>query len=258
MSFGGKQSLVLIFSQTFPIYPYGSARNDSKLKKTVVENKSVGIKRDVDEIFLKQFFQKFYNKKADVFVKQNLSFEETTEEIRKGIQSDKEYDSYFIIFLTFVDDQNRLQFNEPTFEQGLQRIDVFVNLVMDFEKEINGKRVIFLIQADDLSLLETKTYKAVGYESDERSSIQSSKLGFILIMSTIPQKIAEEENESFLVRAFVEVMKNNLAKSEKEQNEMSILAQDIENQVMLMVVECKNPRACDMPRLFVCDFSNQQ
>jgi hypothetical protein len=249
----GNRALVLIYSQTFPIYPYGSARDPSKTKTTIVENPSIGQKCDIDAVYLKGFFRKIFHGGADIGVKKEPSFAETCEDITKRIQSGKKYDYYFIIFLTFVDDKERLQFNEPNFEQGLQKVDVFVSLVMDLQREIDGKPVIFLIQADDLTLLDEQTKQKASVFTGDRDRIletEPTNQGFLLIRSTIPQKITEKE--SLLVRAFVEAMENNMTKSGREQKDMASLMDNIKHQVIMMVRnETRSSRTSDMPEPIV-------
>nr|APY24035.1 caspase 3 [Corbicula fluminea] len=235
--------LVQVYSQYFPIYPPRSASDYDKRKEMKVVNEQIGIGYDIDSLYLKEFFTNKYkhrlNKdgksRVDFFMNENLSFADLLKNITKRV-NDVDYDCYVFIFLTFVDNNGRFQFNDPTFELGLQPFDKIVDKVKESNKT-HGKPKVFVLQSDDLELLHEICYlKAAPMEEEIVKQKIPTDADRLVIQSTIPQKLAGGE-VSFLIRAFVEAIQDN-----PEELDMLNLTTEINQKVKCMTEPMKEER----------------
>jgi hypothetical protein len=211
--------VVMVFSQTAPIYPPGSYRDENQQKRTEVENKDIGTKVDVDVICLKNFFKSLFGKRVTIINKSSQSFEETVNLIKEKLQqaTEDEYDCFWFVFLTYVDDKGRLQFygNE---KDDLQPLEKIIDTVKDIPVT-RGKPKIFLVQSDDMTLDKpitlTKGTEPVPARVQVKIPTDADRL---VIQSTIPQKLARKE--SFLIQAFVKALKENNARPTEHRDDL--------------------------------------
>ncbi|XP_045192524.2 uncharacterized protein LOC123548934 [Mercenaria mercenaria] len=254
-----KRILVTIFSQ--PSVPLNT---NWTVKKTMVEDNNRG-ESDVDIAYLEDVFKTIhYPENAEVRVKTRFGKEQIKKYI-SDLGNPEQYDSFFFVFLTFlscetkkisssVNQQQEYQDERIHFKDGpcpLQEIYDEVKKV----KAMWMKPKIFLIQADDISLLYPEQF-AKGEELVKRVKIPQDA-DRLIIMSDIPQKVAnpleDDRNQSFLIRAFGETLiENSQAKPEERQDVLS-LTTTINGKVDAMIEELKKQdktnqtnRAADM------------
>ncbi|XP_060551182.1 uncharacterized protein LOC132712767 isoform X2 [Ruditapes philippinarum] len=252
--------LVWIYSQTSPLGLHDLSEEEKKGSKTLMTEEATGCKRDIDLKQIRNFFEneKEGNFDAQIEVKQQIrtSFEEFKSELKK---IDKEnplaYQCFVFVFLTYSKPQHEeyneelLHFDHRFMAEGL----VPQAKIIDEVKNLNvtkGKPKIFLIQADDLSLLKDKmTHKAKpDYETPKVIKIPTDA-DQLIIKSTIPQRIANKhaakETPSFLIQAFLKAMK-----TKKEREDLLTLTTTINRHVADLITEYKNKsgdlRATDM------------
>ncbi|XP_060592615.1 uncharacterized protein LOC132747297 [Ruditapes philippinarum] len=260
--------LVWICSQTSPLGFNDLSAEEKKGSKILMTEEATGCKRDIDLKQIRNFFDKEGNFDTQIEVKQQIraSFEEFKSELKKldkeqpkpkrelenlGQEAPLEYQCFVFVFLTYSKPQHvgeyseeLLHFDHRSMAEGLvpqaKLIDEVKNL--DVTK---GKPKIFLIQADDLSLLKDKvTYLAIpDYETPKVIKIPTDA-DQLIIKSTIPQRIANKHDAatpSFLIQAFLEAMKNK-----KEKEDLFTLTTTINRHVARRITESEDKRAADM------------
>lgn len=248
--------LVWIYSQTSPLGLHDLSEEEKKGSKILMTEEATGCKRDIDLKQIRNFFEneKEGNFDAQIEVKQQIraSFEEFKSELKK-LDKEKpvEYQCFVFVFLTYSKPQYKgeyseelLHFDHKKMAEGL----VPQAKIIDEVKNLNvtkGKPKIFLIQADDLSLLKDKmTQKVVGFETPKVIKIPTDA-DQLIIKSTIPQRIANKhaatETPSFLIQAFLKAMKNK-----KEKEDLLTLTTTINRHVADLITKSKDKRAADM------------
>lgn len=225
--------LVTVFSQPFPLGEDAKREEVWKLLGT----DEYDAKFDVDMMALQKLFKdsSLFPAKVEWVQKLNLSFEEVKNYL-KSIGK-KTYDCFVFVFLTYSEStgtkyaDERLHFNHTELDKGVVPLGHILEVVKEIEVAI-GKPKVFLIQADDISLIEGMSLKGRPVPPREKIPQDSDRL---IIKSTIPQVIAnqvlkhteqppqkknkttgkqnEEKSPSFLIKAFVEAVRENATRS---------------------------------------------
>ncbi|XP_045214052.1 uncharacterized protein LOC123564484 [Mercenaria mercenaria] len=200
--------LVTIVSQPFCL------RDTKKEKITKVDEEERSV--DIDAIRLTQFFKEEKAKfpvNVDLRFDQNCKYDEFVEKYVQVMEKEKakyeKYDCFFFIFLTYVGEES-IDDEKLHFYDKCKPLGEILDEVK--KQEVTwGKPKIFLIQADDKTLLGPKTEPKGPTVVKERKIPQDADR--LVIQSTIPQGIANrnntDQNPSFLVQAFMDAMKSN-------------------------------------------------
>jgi hypothetical protein len=213
---GRKRILVQIFYQIFNLR---DAANRDLWKRHEDNEENV---LDIDAVYLKKLFEdkQYFPAGAKVECIPLRTFDHTKqllEEMDKNFAENEHYDCFFFVFLTFAEPDGRLHFSEKkSLEKGLVHLEKIVDVVKNLHVT-RGKPKIFLIQADDLTLTKPKEYEK-GPEVVEFELVKiPTDVDRLIIQSTIPQKIVTGagRQESFLIQAFVEAIKNNCTSQSK-------------------------------------------
>ncbi|XP_045192525.2 uncharacterized protein LOC123548935 [Mercenaria mercenaria] len=249
-----KRILVTIFSQPFPL----NAGDDRYLEKRMMEDRH-GYRSDVDAGYLQDLFKRIhYPETADVRLKNRLRKDEIKQYIKDlgSSQECLEYDTFFFAFLTYLSCENT---GSTVYRDERIHLDDGLCPLQDIYDEVKNveamrmKPKVFLIQADDISLLFPIQY--IKGEKIVKPLKIPQDADRLVIMSDIPQRFAnrsretEEKNPSFLIKAFCDSLVENSQRSTENRLDLLSLTTVINNKVRVRIGELNKAgveRAKDM------------
>lgn len=202
-------------------------------KKVQKWNEAYGY-MDVDAINLKNIFQdRFSEENFHLEYTHDRPFKDFMSDCIQVMNSDKKnlYDCFFFAFLTFSDTgDERLHFSNSESE-NLVPLELVLEEVK--KQEVTwGKPKIFLLQADDMSLIPKGDEK----EKEKKVKIPQDA-DRLIITSYIPQKVAnndsQEKNPSFLIQAFKDAL------LDEESNDLLSLTAIINGRMADMIEKSK-------------------
>lgn len=250
-----KKILVTIFSQPFPL----NAGENPTLTKSFHQD-MYGIRSDIDAQHLKRTFKEVFPDAAVVRLKNQPKKQEVLDYIKAlGNPKASEFDTFFFVFLTYVSFEN----TQPgsTFYRD-ERIHLYDTLcpmeeIYDELKKVDGMQMkpkIFLIQADDVSLLFPIQY----IKGEEIIHVKPLKIpqdaDRLIMTSDIPQRLAnpdlkaEKKNPSFMIEAFCQTLSENSRSDPQEKQDLLSLTTAVNAKVRARINKMKveNERAKDM------------
>ena len=255
-----KRILVSIFSQYFPL-KFGGVK---KLQKSMKEDINQGSRADVDACHLRQIFEETYPELADVI----LTECKTKSDIKTYIQEIDtkpeylQYDYFFFVFLTYLSCSNN---GSTVYKDERIHLDDGLCPMQEFYDEVKKvqslamKPKVFLVQADDINLLEEEMFPKGDDEQVKLMKIPQDSDRLVL-MSDIPQRLANPDPEteikhpSFLIQAFGKTLIENSNRPPATRLDLLSLTPLINGKVQSKIDELRekgNKRAKDMTVPFV-------
>ncbi|XP_060560504.1 uncharacterized protein LOC132720393 [Ruditapes philippinarum] len=247
--------LITIFSQSFPL-KHG---DDNYLKKSMLTIEG-GVRADVDARFLQDVFKELYPETSDVILKNSQTKLQVKYYIQQlGKKENKEYDYYFFVFLTYMSCSNIESSSNKD-----ERIHLYDGLcpMQEFYDEVKRvealamKPKIFLVQADDINLLDDKKFTKT---KGEMVIVKAMKIpqdaDRLVLMSDLPQRLANPDLKagdklpSFLIQAFGKTLLNNSKRSPEKRLDLLALTPIINSKVLKRIDDLRkdgNKRAKDM------------
>jgi ubiquitin len=251
--------LITIFSQSFPL-KHGDDKYFERKKKSMLTIEG-GARADVDALFLQAVFKEIYPETSDVILKNSQTKLQVKDYIQQLDKNDKEYDYFFFVFLTYMSCSNIESSSNKD-----ERIHLYDGLcpMQEFYDEVKRvdalamKPKIFLVQADDINLLDKKKFTKT---KGEMVIVKAMKIpqdaDRLVLMSDLPQRLAnpdlnagdKDKRPSFLIQAFGKTLLNNSKRSPEQRLDLLALTPIINSKVLKRIDDLRkdgNERAKDM------------
>lgn len=208
------------------------------------------VNADVDAIWLRHKLEEQFPGKVTFKYKPNCTFGNFQECIRNmhKEENSERYDCFLFVFLTFHGEGERLLFSD-----GMKPLEaVFEEVKM--QEITRGKPKIFLIQADDVSLIPDDKTVFKGDEKIEKIKIKIPQdADRLIIKSTVPQAVTvwnheqknystDEGKPSFLIQAFCNALENA-----KKNDDLLTLTTSINSNMAFLIENSMHKRTSDMP-----------